>query len=50
MTGQPLEQQLPAAVREYLPAAPSGLLEPYFRLAEPVRQLFALQMPLVETA
>lgn len=45
-----LERQMPAAVQEYLPGAPTGLFEPFYRLAEPVRQLFSWRLSFVETA
>ncbi|MEX2176376.1 MAG: hypothetical protein WD872_18580 [Pirellulaceae bacterium] len=45
-----LANQIPLAVREYLPAAASGLLEPYVRLADGVRPLFSLQTTVRETA
>jgi hypothetical protein len=45
-----LADQLPSAVREYLPDAATGLLEPYYRLAEPLRQVFGLNQSLTATA
>jgi hypothetical protein len=45
-----LESQLPSAVREYLPTAPTGLLDPFFRLAEPARRLFDMRLTLREAA
>ena len=45
-----LESQLPQAVREYLPSAPTGVLEPFFRLADPARRLFDMRLTLREAA
>ncbi len=45
-----LAQQVPTAMREYLPASTTGILEPYLQLAEPVRQVFGLNQSLTATA
>jgi hypothetical protein len=37
-----LRSHLPTAALEYLPAAPTGILEGYFNLAEPMKRLFQL--------
>ena len=46
----PLASYLPDAVREYLPQSPTGFFDPYFRLAEPPRRLFDLDLTIGETA
>jgi hypothetical protein len=48
--GEPLSAYLPPAVREYLPAAPTGVIEPFFRLADPARRLFDMRLTLTEAA
>ena len=45
-----LTEQVPPAVREYLPAATTGLVEPFLRLAEPLRQVMSLRQSLTSTA
>ena len=44
------EFKLPPAAREYLPAAASGLIEPYMRLAEPLRHVFRINVTLRQVA
>jgi hypothetical protein len=48
--GVPLADQLPVAAREYLPAAPTGVIEPYLRLAEPLRHVFHINVTLRQVA
>jgi len=45
-----LSESVPQAVRSYLPAAPTPLLETYFRLSEPVRRFFQLDISLGQAA
>ncbi len=45
-----LAEQLPSAVREYLPRSATGLLEPYYQLAEPLRQVFGVNQSITATA
>ena len=45
-----LTELVPPAMRDYLPSAASGLVEPFLRLAEPWRQLFQLKLGIRETA
>jgi hypothetical protein len=48
--GLSLADQLPPAAREYLPAASTGLVEPFLHLADPLRHLFHVSGTLGETA
>ncbi len=45
-----LAAEFPPAAREYLPAAATGLVEPFLRLAEPWRRLFLLKTNIREAA
>jgi hypothetical protein len=45
-----LAERVPLAWREYLPAAPTAILEAYFDLAEPLARLFRLRMTVREMA
>ncbi|HUE73421.1 MAG TPA: hypothetical protein VMP01_21260 [Pirellulaceae bacterium] len=45
-----LESFVPSAVEKYLPAQPSGVLDSFFRLAEPVRRLFSYELTVNQTA
>jgi len=48
--GETLPQWTPPAVRSYLPAAQSAVLEGYYDLAEPLARLFQMRTTLRETA
>lgn len=45
-----LAENLPDAVRGYLPRAMTGILEPFYKLAEPLRQVFGLNQSVTATA
>lgn len=45
-----LAEQVPGAVREYLPNSATGIFEAYDELAEPIRLLFQLRMSVREAA
>lgn len=48
--GQSMAEQVPVALRAYLPHTPSGIVEAYFQLSEPVRRLFSWTLTLREAA
>ncbi len=48
--GLALADQLPPVARDYLPEAATGLVEPFLRLADPVRHLFHVNGTIRETA
>jgi hypothetical protein len=45
-----LAGSLPAAIGKYLPAEPSGVLDGFYRLAEPMRRLFSYELTINQTA
>ena len=45
-----IRDDLPAATADWLPSAPTAILEGYFELAEPLARLFRLELTLGQTA